>query len=129
MWSAPPEPGLIAGFFGAKSRPEQRLTAAREEFERAELEYERAEVARQERIREQTSRYEADLLAYQNDIARHNSCIAQISAGIPGSRECSVLLGTSTGRHAVARGCSARGLRWPTRREESRLSYAPAAVG
>ena len=29
-----------------------------------------------------TSRYEAALLAYQNDIARHNSRIAQISAGV-----------------------------------------------
>jgi restriction system protein len=84
IWSnyAPPEPGPIAGFFGAKSRHEQRLAAAREMFERAELEYERAEVARQERIREQTSRYEAALHAYQNDIARHNSYIAQISAGV-----------------------------------------------
>jgi hypothetical protein len=34
IWSAPPEPGPIAGFFGAKSRHEQRLTAAREKFER-----------------------------------------------------------------------------------------------
>jgi restriction system protein len=82
IWSAPPEPGPIASFFGARSRHEQRLTAAREQFERAELEYERAEVARQERIRERTSRYEAALLAYQNDIARHNSRIAQISAGV-----------------------------------------------
>jgi len=84
IWSnyAPPEPGPIAGFFGAKSRHEQRLAAAREKFERAELEYERAEVARQERIREQTSRHVSALLAYQNDIARHNSRIAQISAGV-----------------------------------------------
>jgi restriction system protein len=82
IWSAPPEPGPIAGFFGAKSRHEQRLAAAREKFERAELEYERDEVARQQRIREQASRYEAALLAYQNDIARHNSRIAQISAGV-----------------------------------------------
>jgi hypothetical protein len=82
IWYEPPEPGPIAGFFGAKSRHEQRLAAAREKFERAELEYERAEVARQERIREHTSRYEAALLAYQNDIARHNSRIAQISAGV-----------------------------------------------
>ena len=111
IWSAPPEPGPIAGFFGAKSRYEQRLAAAREEFERAELEYERDELARRERIREHTSRYEAALLAYQNDIARDNSRIAQISAGVPGAGagECSVLLGTSTGRHAIARGCSARG--------------------
>jgi restriction system protein len=83
IWSAPPEPGPIAGFFGAKSRYEQRLAAAREEFERAELEYERDELTRQERIREQTSRYEAGLLTYQHEIARDNSRIAQISAGVP----------------------------------------------
>jgi restriction system protein len=83
IWSVPPEPGPIAGFFGAKSRHEQRLAAAREKFEREEMEYERAEVARQARIRERTSRYKAALLAYQNDIARHNSRIAQISAGVP----------------------------------------------
>jgi hypothetical protein len=77
IWSAPPEPGPIAGFFGAKSRHEQRLAGAREKFERAELEYVRVEVARHERIREHTSRYEAALLAYQNDIARHNSRIAR----------------------------------------------------
>jgi restriction system protein len=84
IWSsyAPPEPGPIAGFFGAKSRHEQRLAEAREKFERAQLAYEQAEVARQERIRERTSRYEAALLAYQHDIARHNTRIAQISAGV-----------------------------------------------
>jgi restriction system protein len=84
IWSnyAPPEPSPIAGFFGAKSRHEQRLAEAREKFERAQLEYEQAEAARQERIREHISRYEAALLAYQNDIARHNSRIAQVSAGI-----------------------------------------------
>ena len=82
IWSAPPKPGPIAGFFGAKSRHEQRLAAAHEKFELAELEYERAEAARQERIRERTSRYEAALLAHQNDIARDNSRIAQISAAV-----------------------------------------------
>jgi restriction system protein len=82
IWSPPPEPGPIAGFFGAKSRQEQRLAAAHEKFERAELEYERDELARQERILERTSRYEAALLAHQNDIARYNSRIAQIFAGV-----------------------------------------------
>jgi restriction system protein len=83
MWSAPPEPGPIASFFGAKSRHEQRLASNRAKFEREEVEYERAELARQERIRERTSHYEEALLAYQNDIARHNSRIAQISSGVP----------------------------------------------
>jgi restriction system protein len=84
MWStyAPPEPGSIAGFFGARSRHEQRLAAAREGFERAEREYERAEAAREEWVREQTSRCEAALLAHQEDVARHNSRIAQIAAGV-----------------------------------------------
>jgi restriction system protein len=83
-WSshAPPEPGPIAGFFGARSRHEQRLADAREKFERAELEYQRAEAARQEWIREQTSRYEAALLAHQDEVTRHNSRIARIAAGI-----------------------------------------------
>jgi restriction system protein len=82
-WSnyAPPEPGPIAGLFGTKSRHEQRL-AAREAFARAEREYERAEAARQEWVREQTSRYEAALMAHQDDVARHNNRIAQIAAGV-----------------------------------------------
>jgi hypothetical protein len=33
VWSAPTEPGLIAGFFGATSRHEQLLAAAREKFQ------------------------------------------------------------------------------------------------
>jgi restriction system protein len=65
-----------------RSRHEQRLAAAREGFERAEREYERAEAAREEWAREQTSRYEAALLAHQEDVARHNSRIAQIAAGV-----------------------------------------------
>ena len=111
IWSAPPEPGPIAGFFGAKSRHEQRLAAARKKFERDELEYERAEMARQERIREHTSRYEAALLAYQNDIARHNRphCTNLCWRMGAGSGECPVLLGAGAVRNAVARRCSARG--------------------
>ena len=37
---------------------------------------------RQERIREQTSRYEAALLAHQNEVERHNGQIAQLAAGV-----------------------------------------------
>jgi hypothetical protein len=41
VWSdyVPPEPGALAGFFGAKSRHEQRLAAARDDFERAKADY------------------------------------------------------------------------------------------
>jgi restriction system protein len=79
---APPEPGALAGFFGAKSRHEQRLAAARDDFERAKADYDRAEAARQEWVHEQTSRYEAALRAHDNEVARHNSRIAQIASGL-----------------------------------------------
>jgi restriction system protein len=82
VWSAPPEPGAFAGLFGAKSRHAQRLAAARDAFERAQADYDRAEVARKEWVREETARYDAALLAHQDDVARHNSRIALIAAGM-----------------------------------------------
>lgn len=67
---APPAPGGIAGLFGGRARHDLQLDAARQAFERAERDYDQAEVIRQGRIREKTSRYEAALLAHQNDVAR-----------------------------------------------------------
>jgi hypothetical protein len=48
VWTPPPEPRVMAGFFGAKSRHDRRVAEARELFERAERDYERAEAARQQ---------------------------------------------------------------------------------
>jgi hypothetical protein len=84
VWSdyVPHEPSALAGFFGAKSRHEQRLAAARDDFERAKADYDRAEATRQEWVHEQSSRYEAALRAHDNEVARHNSRIAQIASGL-----------------------------------------------
>jgi hypothetical protein len=84
VWSdyVPHEPSALAGFFGAKSRHEQRLAAARDDFERAKADYDRAEATRQDWVHEQTSRYEAALRAHDNEVARHNSRIAQIASGL-----------------------------------------------
>lgn len=84
VWSdfAPPEPGALAGFFGAKSRHEQRLGAARDDFEGAKADYDRGEAARQEWVHEQTSRHETAVRAHDNEVARHNSRIAQIASGL-----------------------------------------------
>jgi hypothetical protein len=59
-----------------------RLAAARDDFERAKADYDRAEAARQEWVHEQTSRYEAALPARDTELARHNSRIAQIASGL-----------------------------------------------
>ncbi len=59
-----------------------RLAAARDDFERAKADYDRAEAARQEWVHEQTSRYEAALPARGTELARHNSRIAQIASGL-----------------------------------------------
>jgi hypothetical protein len=59
-----------------------RLAAARDDFECAKADYDRAEAARQEWVHEQTSRYEAALPAHDNEVARHNSRIAQIASGL-----------------------------------------------
>jgi hypothetical protein len=84
VWSdyVPHEPSALAGFFGTKSRHEQRLAVARDEFKRAKADYDRAEATRQEWVHEQTSRYEAALRAHDDEVARHNSRIAQIASGL-----------------------------------------------
>ncbi len=84
MWSsyAPADQGAIAGLFGGKARYEQRLAAARNAFERAEIDYASAEAERQKRIHEQTAHYEAGLFAHQNEVARHNGQITQLAAGV-----------------------------------------------
>lgn len=90
-WSnyVPPEPGVIAGLFGAKSRHDRQLAAAREAFERAELDYDRAEAERQKWVRQETSQYEAALRAHRDEVARHNSRLANIAAGLQNrDREC-----------------------------------------
>jgi restriction system protein len=83
-WSdyVPPEPGLMAGLFGAKSRHDRRLAAARDAFARAEREYHRTEAARQDWIREQTSRHDAAFRTHQDEVARHNGNVARIAAGL-----------------------------------------------
>jgi restriction system protein len=84
VWTdyAPPEPRVIAGIFGAKSRHDRRVAAAREEFERAEREYERTEAARQQWVREQTARHGAAVRAHRAEAARYNNRLAQIAAGL-----------------------------------------------
>jgi restriction system protein len=84
IWSnyVPPEPGMIAGVFGGKSRHDRQLAAARQDFERAELDYNRVEAERQEWVRQETSRYEAALQAHRDEVARHNSQLAHIAAGL-----------------------------------------------
>jgi len=84
MWSsyAPEDRGAIAGLFGGRARSEQRLAAARNAFERAEIDYASAEAERQKWIRDQTARYEAAFLAHQNEIERDNGQVAQLAAGV-----------------------------------------------
>jgi hypothetical protein len=101
IWSnyVPPEPGMIAGLFGGKSRHDRQLAAARQDFERAELDYNRAEAERQEWVRQETSRYEAALQAHRDEVARHNSQLAHIAAGLQerdrGSVQCYLELALS----------------------------------
>jgi hypothetical protein len=82
VWTPPPEPGPIAGFFGAKSRHDHRVAEARELFERAERDYERAEAARQQWMREQTARHDAAAQTHQAEVTRDNDAVAQFAAGL-----------------------------------------------
>jgi restriction system protein len=81
-WKAPPEPAAFTGLFGARTRYEQRLAAARDAFERAQVDYDRAEEARQERVHEQTARYEAARRAHEDEVARHNRRLAELASGL-----------------------------------------------
>ena len=71
-----------AGLFGGRSRHDRQLAAARHAFERAET----ITTKPRRRVRsgydERTSRYEAALLAHQNEVARHNGQVAQLAAGV-----------------------------------------------
>jgi hypothetical protein len=82
VWTPPPEPGVMAGFFGAKSRHDRRVAEARELFERAESDYERAEAARQQWVQEQTAHHDAAAQMHQAEVARHNNAVAQFAAGL-----------------------------------------------
>jgi restriction system protein len=82
VWTPPPEPGVMAGFFGAKSRHDRRVAEAQELFERAERDYERAEAARQQWVREQAARHDAAVETHQAEVARHNNALAQFAAGL-----------------------------------------------
>jgi Transposase len=82
VWTPPPEPRVMAGFFGAKSRHDRRVAEARELFERAERDYERAEAARQQWMREQAARHDAAVQTHQAEVARHNNAVAQLAAGL-----------------------------------------------
>ena len=72
----------MAGFFGAKSRYDRRLAAARDAFERAEREYNRAEAARQDWIREQTSRHDAAFRTHRERSHAITANVARIAAGL-----------------------------------------------
>lgn len=126
---APPAPGGIAGLFGGRARHDLQLDAARQAFERAERDYDQAEVIRQGRIREKTSRYEAALLAHQNDVARRNGQVAQLPAGVRNRDRESVQYYLELALSGTLLPEDVRTWpRWPIRRAESRRSYVSSCL-
>ena len=124
VWTPPPEPRVMAGFFGAKYRHDRRVAEAQELFERAERDYERAEAARQQWIRERRARHDAAVQTHQlrlraitmpwrNSLPACGSGIGRMSS-------------TTWSWRCPERCCPTMfrtRLKWPTRHEESRLSY------
>jgi hypothetical protein len=124
FWTPPPEPGVMAGFFGAKSRHDRRVAEARELFEWAKRDYERAEAARQQWVQERRRatmqlsrrirlRLRAITMPWRNLLPACGSGIGRVSS-------------TTWSWRCPERCCPTMfrtRLRWPTRREESRLSY------
>jgi restriction system protein len=84
QWSdfAPPEPGPLAGLFGARGRFERRLAAAREAFERAGREHDRAEMLRQQWVRQQRARHDEAVRAHRSEVEHHNRRVEAIAVGL-----------------------------------------------
>jgi hypothetical protein len=113
MWStyAPPEPGSIAGFFGARSRHEQRLAAAvRDSSERSGS---TSEPRRRARNGYANRHHATRRLCWPIKRTSHAITAASpkslLACGNGGPGACPVLLGARAIEHLAARGCSAPG--------------------
>ena len=78
----PPEPGVLAGLFGARGRHERRLAAARDEYERACRHYDTTEAARQQWARSETARHDGLVHAHRAELEPHNTEVQALAAGI-----------------------------------------------